>query len=192
MTELRETTNKRIATRDKRDKFRMNFISSIDTEKEGQILKELEDEQTLLNKENKRLIGKWESKKFPNFRLTGEYLLRNSYKKVIDTEDMVKDLGVCKETIRLYLSELNRFSGFAIRFIPKPKMKGCIELCTESKQDFDKWNGAYSKGLTSRTKRLSDTRKHVEINERMKELERAKTLSKKKKVIKLPNKSKNS
>ena len=176
-----------IQTVDKREKFRMPFISSIDIEEEGNILKELEEERTLVKKEQVRLAKKWESKKFPTFRLTGMYLMKNSYKRVINKNDITKDLKFPKTSLDAYLSELNRFDGFPLRFIPKPKMKGYIELCTENKNDFDKWNGGYSKGLTSRTKRLLDTRKHVEINEKIKETNRAKLLSKRKQKIELRN-----
>jgi len=94
-----------------------DFVSYFDDDRTKQI--ELKDQQ--------RLHKKFNSKKFPNFRLTWEYLIMNLDKGKLDKNKIQKDLKLCEGTLNTYLCELNRYyKTRGVRWIHS-KEKGFIE-----------------------------------------------------------------
>jgi hypothetical protein len=145
--------------------------------RDGLSYSDLDEEQSIYEKDQKRINKKYDSKRFPNFRLTAEYLIR----KYLDREyllnkiNIIKDLKISMCALDGYLSELNRFERFQpMRWIAVSGKKGFIEVAGVNFSNSTKWIKKNFKGLISRTTRILQTKEKVKIVEENKSLQERK------------------
>ena len=136
--------------------------------------KDIERERDIYVKDQKRINKKYNSKRFPNFRLTAEYLIRKyldrQYK--LSKKQICRDLKMQMGTINSYLSELNRFEKFQpMRWISIGGKKNWIEVAGIDFRNSNKWIKKNFKGFVSRTARTLQTKEKVRLAEEMKAVE---------------------
>jgi len=149
--------------------------------RDGLTYNDLDEEQSIYEKDQKRINKKYNSKKFPNFRLTAEYLIRKYLDReyILDKNDIIRDLKISMGTLNIYLSELNRFEKFQpMRWISVKKKKDFIEVAGIDFKNSTDWIKKNFKGLISRTTRILQTKEKIKIAEENKALQ-----ERKKKVI---------
>lgn len=149
--------------------------------RDGLSYNDLDEEQSIYEKDQRRINKKYDSKKFPNFRLTAEYLIRKYLDReyTLDKKNIVKDLKINMGTLDSYLSELNRFEKFQpMRWISVRKKKDFIEVAGIDFKNSTDWIKKNFKGLISRTTRILQTKEKVKIAEENKALQ-----ERKKKII---------
>ena len=133
---------------------------------EGITHKDLDEEQSIYEKDQKRIDRKYNSKKFPNFRLTGEYLIRKYLDREfqLDKKKIIKDLHITIDSLNGYLSELNRYERFQpMRWISVSGKKDWIEVAGSDFRNSTKWIKKNFKGLVSRTTRVFQTKEKVRM-----------------------------
>ncbi len=136
--------------------------------REGISYDDLEEEQNIYNKDQRRLDRKFNSVKYPNFKLTAEYLTRKTYSGVfkLDKKIICEELKIAMHTLNLFLSELNRFEKFQpMRWISISGEKDFIEVAGVDFKNSNKWIKRNYKGLISRTTRTLQTKEKVKIKE---------------------------
>jgi len=166
-------------------KTNIPFVSDVSPEIENKILQELEEEVNYNNKEQRRIEDKYNSERNPSFRLTGEYLLRNSIKNELEKWKVCKDLKISIGVLTSHLCDLNKWENFPIRFIPISKKRGFIQVATKDYYNYSIWRKKTSRTISSKIKTYQNTVDFVETNEKAqlnKKIERMKT--KKKLIIK--------
>jgi hypothetical protein len=145
--------------------------------KDGLSYSDLDEEQSIYEKDQRRIDKKYNSKKFPNFRLTAEYLIRKYLDREyqLDKKDVLKDLKISMDTLNVYLSELNRFEKFQpMRWISILGKKDFIEVAGIDFRNSNNWTKKNFKGLISRTTRILQTKEKIKITEENKALQEAK------------------
>ncbi len=131
----------------------------------------------ILGGDQKRIEKKYNSKRFPNFRLTVEYLkqkyISGFYR--LSKKKICRDLKISMGTLNLYLLELNRFEKFQpMRWISIEGRKNWIEVAGFDFRNSNKWIKKNFKGFISRTARVLQTKGKVRLAEEEKALKEMK------------------
>ena len=143
--------------------------------RDGITFNDVERERDIYSRDQRRLNNKYNSKKFPNFRLTGEYLIGKYLERKYQLSKKVvcKDLKISMATLNLYLSGLNRFEKFQpMRWIAIEGKKNWIEVAGVDFRNSNKWIKKNMKGSISRTARVYQTKEKIRLAEEMKALEK--------------------
>jgi len=143
--------------------------------RDGINYEDIERERDIYSRDQKRIENKYNSKRFPNFRLTAEYLIGKylDRKYQLSKKVICKDLKMKMGTIDNYLSELNRFEKFQpMRWISIEGKKDWIEVAGIDFRNSNKWIKKNFKGFVSRTARVLQTKEKVRLAEEMKASEK--------------------
>lgn len=135
---------------------------------DGITREDIEEESNLYTRDQKRIEKKYNSKAYPNFRLTAEYLIRKYLDKVweLNKKEVCKDLHIQMGTLDKYLSELNRYERFQpMRWISVQNKKNFIEVAGINFRNSNIWIKKNFKGTISRTARVYQTKEKVKLAE---------------------------
>jgi len=143
--------------------------------RDGVTYEDIERERDIYVKDQERINKKYNSKRFPNFRLSGEYLIGKYLERKYQLSKKVicKDLKMKMGTLNIYLSELNRFEKFQpMRWIAIEGKKDWVEVAGIDFRNSNKWIKKNFKGFVSRTARVLQTKEKIRLAEEIKALER--------------------
>jgi len=154
-------------SKEKVEKFREDF------DKEN--IFEDEELAEISFKDQLRIHKKFNSKENPKFKLTWEYLKNHMEKCPLDKKKIIKDLKINKQTLELYLCELNRYiKTKSVRWFHVPGKKDFIETAGFNQLHDVKIIKERTKKQTSEILRTAQTSHIIKYNEELKSLQERK------------------
>lgn len=130
------------------------------------------EEKEISYKDQLRIHKKFNSKKNPQFKLVWEYLKAHTEECPIDKKKICKRLKVNKDTLNIYLCELNRYvKTRGIRWFHTPGKKDFIQTAGFNPRDDVRVLRGRTKKIISEVTRTEQTRHVIKIKEEFESLE---------------------
>lgn len=160
--------------------FELPIIMNVPVEKEGELNKRISTDISY-TKLKEQIIRKNFHNLKSNLRKVADYISLK-FAEELSYDEMFKELGITKESIKQEVAKLNFWSEYPLQMIPVPKKKEWIKSCLKDPEDTEKYLKRKSRTIASMEQVYQNTETRIKIKQKPKQKIKTEQKTKTKKI----------